>query len=204
MRYPVLIASVIWLVLPTTSPAQQLYKCIDSSGRTTYSDKACVRAPVAPSNTVAQIKPFNQAVNGKLNEALVGRILLQYLNLSDRNDYQAMCDLTAKDVTFSFNDTTKLPAKVVTGGRNKMCTMQKESAIKIEESGITMHAKMGKSQIAMNADNTQATAKYRSTTSFSLEGEELVTRECEHEKTLRVYGELVLFSNVVSNCKTSS
>lgn len=201
MRF-ILMFAVLALAVALVAEAAQLHKCVDGSGRVTYSDKACQHEPRPSVSANAGQQRVNKAINGKLNEALVTKVLLHASDLGVQSDYQAQCALAAKDIVFKITDETVASARVVAGRRAQICALQQDSATAIEDGGLKVAVKHGAHQISLNADSTQATAKFRSTTTFTLQGRRMMSTECEREETLAVYGDLVLYANVLATCKT--
>lgn len=203
MRILMMVFSVVALGAVPIVAAETLYKCVDGRGKVSYSDKACQREPRPPAVLKAGQQGVNKAISGRLTEVLVTKVLLHASNLGMQSDYQGQCALAAMDIVFKITDDTVSPARVYSGGRAQICALQRDSATTIENAGLKAAIKHGPHRISLNADNTKATAKYRTTTTLSMQGQRVMTTECDREETLGVYGDVVLYSDVVATCRTS-
>ncbi len=203
MRISLMFVAIVTLGVVPVGEAATLYKCVDGGGKVSYSDKACQRDPRAPVAPNAGQPGVNKAIDGKLTEALVTKVMLHASNLGVQADHQGQCALAAKDIVFKITDDTVSPARVYSGGRAQICALQRQSATTIEDAGLKVAIKHGTHEISLNADNTKAAAKYRSTTTLSMQGQRVMTTQCDREETLGVYGDVVLYSNVVARCTTT-
>ncbi len=55
-----------------------------------------------------------------------------------------------------------------------------------QDSGISVAVKLGTIQVTVNADSTEATAKFHQSATLSRKGQNLVTTQCDNEETMRV------------------
>ena len=201
MRLCLIFIWMTWLVVPVAEAAL-LQKCIDDNGRVSYSDKGCEQGP-KPAVAPSLLRPVNQAVNGKLDEALVNKVLQHAVQLTDRFDYRGQCALAAKDIIFRITDETSKPTQVYAGSRPQICAMQRDSMTLLVNGGLKAVSTMEPGQITINADSTKAVAKYRSRTTVTMRGEHVMSTQCDREETLSVYGDLVLYSYLNVKCKSA-
>ena len=208
--------------------AQTLFKCTDDKGHTTYSDRACQQAPrpkppaapraaastPAPAAPPAVAKaapavvPPTAAASGKadanvtkLTVAIVEGVLRRALELGDRSDHRAQCALAAPDLTFKLTDHSSNPAGVFSGGRREICDLQLQSAQAMQASGLSASTRLGKTDIRVNADGTQAIAKSETSTAISLQGQQMMTMHCTREEVFGIYSSKVLYQRANATCR---
>jgi len=193
---------------------QNLFKCVDDKGHATYSDRACALAPrpapppspraaptaaaTASTNTSAPVATENIT---KLTPAVVEGVLRRALELSERSDYRAQCALAAPDLRFQITDHSSSPATVRSGGRSEICAAQRESAQGLRDAGASVAPRMGKPDIRVSGDGSQATAKYESLIDISVQGEHVLTARCSREEVLALYNGSVLYKRVNAVCR---
>jgi hypothetical protein len=136
----------------------------------------------------------------KLTPAVVEGVLRRALELAERSDYRAQCALAAPDLNFKVTDHSNSPATVRSGGRSEICATQQESAQALRAAGASVAPRMGKLDIRVNADGTQATAKFESFTEISVQGEHVLTARCSHEEVLGLYNGSVLYKRLNKAC----
>jgi len=205
--------------------AQSLFKCTDDKGHTTYSDRACMQAP-RPAAPVAQrpatpppssaakaasaapaVPPPATAATGKaenitrLTTPVVEGVLRRALELAERSDYRAQCALAAPDLAFKLTDHSSSPASVYSGGRREICDLQLQSAQAMQAGGLRASIRLGKTDIRINADGTQATAKSETASTISMQGQHLMTLQCTREEVFGLYSGSVLYQRVNATCR---
>ncbi|UCU99502.1 DUF4124 domain-containing protein [Acidovorax radicis] len=203
--------------------AQTLFKCTDDKGHTTYSDRACLQAP-RPKAPMAQrpvasapsaaakaapaVTPPTAVAGGKvegnvtkLTVAIVEGVLRRALDLGDRSDHRAQCALAAPDLTFKLTDHSSNPASVFSGGRREICDLQLQSAQAMQASGLSASTRLGKTDIRINADGTQAVAKSETSTAVSLQGQQMMTLHCTREEVFGIYSGSVLYQRANATCR---
>lgn len=205
--------------------AQNLFKCTDDKGHTTFSDRACAlaprpAAPAAPrpappapavaakaasaaaptpaAPTVASGKPENIA---KLTAPIVEGVLRRALDLAEKSDHRGQCALAAPDLVFKLTDHSSSPAAVYSGGRREICDLQLQSAQAMQASGLRSSIRLGKTDIRINADGTQATVKSETASAISMQGQHLLTMQCTREEVFGLYSGSVLYQRVNATCR---
>ena len=205
--------------------AQTLFKCTDDKGHTTFSDRACALAPrpaaptaqrpaapapavavkaasaaatVPPAPTVAQGKAENIT---KLTAPVVEGVLRRALELAEKSDHRGQCALAAPDLVFKLTDHSSSPASVFSGGRREICDLQLQSAQAMQAAGLRASIRLGKTDIRINADGTQATAKSETASTISMQGQHLMTMQCTREEVFGLYSGSVLYQRVNATCK---
>ena len=205
--------------------AQTLFKCTDDKGHTTFSDRACALAPrpaapaaqrpaapapavavkaasaaatVPPAPTVAQGKAENIT---KLTAPVVEGVLRRALELAEKSDHRGQCALAAPDLVFKLTDHSSSPASVFSGGRREICDLQLQSAQAMQAAGLRASIRLGKTDIRLNADGTQATAKSETASTISMQGQHLMTMQCTREEVFGLYSGSVLYQRVNATCK---
>lgn len=215
-----LLATLAAAVTTSTASAQHMFKCTNDKGQTTYSDRACEQAPrpappaprPAPAAKAgpaagtaaaapAPAGPAKPESVAKLTPAIVEGVLHGALELADRRDYRAQCALAAPDLSFKLTDHSSSPAGVYTGGRAEICALQQESAQAMQAGGLRSSSRMNKADIRVNAEGTQATAKYESRAAISVEGQHAVTMLCTRDEVLGLYSGVVLYKRVTAVCR---
>jgi hypothetical protein len=216
---PLLLAALAAALSTPLAMGQNLFKCVDDKGHATYSDRACALAPrptppppsprPAPVPAAAAKASAPAAVPGiaasaptvtKLTPSVVEDVLRRAMVLAERSDYRAQCALAAPDLSFQVTDHSKSPATVHSGGRSEICATQRESAQGLQAAGASIAPRMGKLDIRVNADGTQATAKFESFTNISVQGEHVLIARCSHEEVLGLYSGNVLYKRLTRAC----
>lgn len=211
----------------TPAAAQNLFKCTDDKGHTTFSDRACALAPrpappvaqrpaapppapaaavkaasavpsAPPPPAVANAKPENIT---KLTAPIVEGVLRRALELTERSDHRGQCALAAPDLVFKLMDHSSSPATVRSGGRREICDLQLQSAQAMQASGLRSSIRLGKPDIRINADGTQATAKSETAAAISMDGQHLLTMQCTREEVFGLYSGSVLYQRVNATCR---
>lgn len=212
-KAPLVLAAVAAAFFATSAWSQNLFKCLDDKSHATYSDRACAQAPrpapppsprAAPAGAAAATKgtPPTATENlTKLTPAAVEGVLRRALELAERSDYRGQCALAAPDLSFQITDHSSSPATVRSGGRSEICAAQRESAQGLRAAGASIAPRMGKPDIRVNADGTQATAKYESFTDISVQGEHVLTARCSREEVLALYNGSVLYKRLNNVCR---
>lgn len=228
MREAPLVLAALAAALSTSSAlGQNLFKCTDGTGHTTFSDRPCApaaprptppapprQAPTAaPAAAKASTAPAANAATGpggakaenvtKLTPAVVETVLRRALELADRSDYRAQCALAAPDLSFKLTDHSSSPASVYSGGRSEICALQQQSAQAMQASGLRSASRMDKLDIRVSADGTQATAKSESAAAISVQGQQVLTMQCSREEVLGLYSGTVLYKRVTAVCRPS-
>ncbi|HET6829659.1 MAG TPA: hypothetical protein VFH35_13310 [Ramlibacter sp.] len=196
------LACLLLVGLGAALPAQsqQLHKCRDASGRVTYSDKLC-EAPPPPRPAAPAGPPPNQAAEGKLTVQAVEGVLRHAAQLGMRSDYQAQCALAAPNLSFEITDHSTTPVQKFAGGRSELCGLQRESARVILANDLVPSIKLGKIDVRMNAEKTQATATSESVTTLARQGQAVMVTRCVREEVLGVVGKEILYLRVVATCR---
>ncbi|BEP94658.1 hypothetical protein KW843_18615 [Acidovorax sp. sif1233] len=224
---PLLLAALAAMLAASTASGQNLFKCTDDKGHTTFSDRACAQAPrpAAPPSPrpspatapVAKVKasapsapPAAPAASSpkaenitRLTPAVVEGVLRRAVELGDRSDYRAQCALAAPDLSFKLTDHSSSPASVYSGGRAEICALQQQSAQAMQASGLRSASRLGKLDIRVNADGTQATARSESAAAISAQGQHVLTMQCTREEVLGLYSGSVLYQRVTAVCRPS-
>lgn len=212
---PFVLTAVAAAFFASSAWAQNLFKCVDDKGHATYSDRACALAPrpapppspraaPAPAAATAAAKASAPATTeniSKLTPTIVESVLRRALELAERSDYRAQCALAAPDLSFQITDQSTSPATVRSGGRPEICSAQRESAQGLRAAGASITSRMGKLDIRVSADGTQATAKYESFTDISVQGQHVLTAQCAREEVLALYNGAVLYKRLNNVCK---
>ncbi|MBT9512174.1 MAG: hypothetical protein IV104_07490 [Acidovorax sp.] len=208
--------------------AQTLFKCTDDKGHTTLSDRACALAPrpaapaaprpAAPAPAVAAkaasaaaaaatAPPAPAVASGKtenitkLTAPIVESVLRRGLELAEKSDHRAQCALAAPDLVFKLTDHSSSPPTVYSGGRREICDLQLQSAQAMQASGLRSSIRLGKTDIRINADGTQATAKVETASVISMQGQHLMTMQCTREEVFGLYSGSVLYQRVNATCR---
>lgn len=219
---PLLLAALAASLSASTASSQNLFKCTDDKGHTTFSDRACAQAPrptppaprpapatapvakASPPSATAAAAPASTAKAEsitKLAPDVVEGVLQRALELADRNDYRAQCALAAPDLNFKLTDHSSSPAGVRSGGRAEICALQQESAQAMQAAGLRSASRMNKPDIRVSGDGTQATAKYESKAAISVDGQHALTMQCTREDVLSLYSGTVLYKRVTAACR---
>lgn len=198
---------------------QNLFKCTDDKGHTTFSDRACALAPrpaprpapvaaAAPPAASKAALPLATAPGSRpaekinqLTPAVVERVLRRAVELADRSDYRAQCALAAPDLSFKITDQSSSPASVYSGGRTEICSLQQQSAQAMQAGDLRSSSRLGKLDIKVHSDGTQATAKSESFADISVQGQRVLTVQCAREEVLGLYSGSVLYKRVSAVCR---
>lgn len=183
-----------------SSHAQRLHKCVGADGKITYSDKLC-EGPPSPRPAAPVGPPPNQAVDGKLTAQAVEGVLRRAVQLGIRSDYEAQCALAAPNLSFAITDHSVAPAQKVSGGRSELCVLQRDSARVVLANDLVPSIRLGKIDIRLNAEKTQATATYESVTTLTKQGQPVLVMRCAREEVLGVVGKEILYSRVTADCR---
>lgn len=199
---------------------QNVFKCTDDKGHTTFSDRACALAPrpaprpapaaaAAPPAATSKAPQSLTTASGsrpaekisQLTPAVVEGVLRRAVELADRSDYRAQCALAAPDLSFKITDQSSSPASVYSGGRTEICSLQQQSAQAMQAGDLRSSSRLGKLDIKVHSDGTQATAKSESFADISVQGQRVLTVQCAREEVLGLYSGSVLYKRVSAVCR---
>ena len=204
--------------VPSVS-GQSLFKCTDDKGHTTFSDRACALAPrpaprpapvavAAPPGASKAALPVAAASGSRpaekisqLTPAVVEGVLRRAVELADRSDYRAQCALAAPDLSFKITDQSSSPASVYSGGRTEICSLQQQSAQAMQAGDLRSSSRLGKLDIKVHSDGTQATARSESFADISVKGQRVLTVQCARDEVLGLYSGNVLYKRVSAVCR---
>ncbi len=205
--------------------AQNLFKCTDDKGHTTFSDRACALAPRPAAPTAPRPAPPAPAIAAKaasatataptaptaasgkpenitkLTAPIVEGVLRRALELAEKSDHRGQCALAAPDLVFKLTDHSSNPAAVYFGGRREICDLQLQSAQAMQASGLRSSIRLGKTDIRINADGTQATVKSETASAISMQGQHLMTMQCTREEVFGLYSGSVLYQRANATCR---
>lgn len=219
---PLLLATLVAALSAPIAFAQHLFKCTNGNGQTTYSDRACEQAPrpappaarpapaakasapsaaTAATATAAPASPAKPENITKLTPAVAEDVLQRALDMGDRRDYRGQCALAAPDLNFKLTDHSSSPPTVYSGGRADICALQQQSAQEMQSAGLRSATRMGKLDVRVSTDGSQATAKYESAAAISVQGQHALTMQCTREETLALYSGAVLYKRLNAVCR---
>lgn len=183
--------------------AAQLYKCKDGRGEMVFSDMPCARAGKLGEPRRTNLPAAAQVGDGKLTQSAVSKVIQHAAALVVRSDHQAQCALAAPDLSFTVTDQSSAPPLVVSGGRSELCALQRDAARALEANKRRASPKLDKLTISLNADSSQASAKYDIITTITQQGRAVMVQRCAREDQFGVYGRQILYSRVSSTCRTA-
>ncbi|MBK6293140.1 MAG: DUF4124 domain-containing protein [Rhodoferax sp.] len=183
--------------------AAQLYKCKDGRGEMVFSDMPCARAGKLGEPRRTNLPAAAQVGDGKLTQSAVTKVIQHAAALVVRSDHQAQCALAAPDLSFTATDQSSAPPLVVSGGRSELCALQRDAARALEANKGRASPKLDKLTISLNADSSQASAKYDIITTITQQGRAVMVQRCAREDQFGVYGRQILYSRVSSTCRTA-
>jgi hypothetical protein len=189
------------LVMVSPHAAAQLYKCVGAYGKASYSDMPCPSSarPTEPRNAPPPLAV--KATGGKLTSEAVAKVIDQAAVLAVRADYRAQCALAAPGISFTVTDHSSSPPLVLSGGRSEICALQRESAHALAANGLHPSIKLEKMEISLNADQTQATARYEAITTLTHQGRRVLVQRCVREEVLGLYGRSILYAKAEATCR---
>lgn len=214
LRFPAPLLAVLGFVAlaPSAAAAAPLYKCKNASGQIVYSDTDCrtdlpkvtIRPPEPKKEAPAPAMPAAPAAPvarvDRLTTAVVESVLQRTRENSDRGDFASDCALAAPDLSFTMIDRSKSPEIKSSGGRDEICKLQRDSANAMRAAGLGSQSTITQLQIQINADGTQATAKYLMNTRILANGSSVMGMRCENDDTLALYDGKALFKRAWATC----
>ncbi|MDP2371771.1 DUF4124 domain-containing protein [Rhodoferax sp.] len=196
---------VVALMVALLSPdgMAQLYKCKDGRGEMAYSDMPCERSGKLGEPRRASVPTKVTVGDGKLTQSAVAKVIEHAAALVVRSDYQGQCALAAPDLSFTATDNSSAAPVIVSGGRAEFCALQRDAARAMAASNLRAGPKLDKMAISLNADSTQATAKYDIVTTISQQGRAVMVQRCAREDVLAVYGRRILYARANASCRSA-
>jgi Domain of unknown function (DUF4124) len=203
MRYCCHVAAALLLAALATQVSAQLYQCKDGRGEMVFSDMPCARVGKLGEPRRTNVPAATQMGDGKLTQSAVTKVIQHAAALAVRADYQAQCALAAPDLSFTVTDQSSTPPSVVSGGRSELCALQRDAARALEANKGRASPKLDKLTVTLNADATQASARYDIVTTLTQRGRAVMVQRCAREDQFGVYGRQILYSRVSATCRSA-
>ncbi len=136
-----------------------------------------------------------------LTPADVEKVLRRAVELGDGGDHEGQCALAAKELKFSLTDHNTNPKTVLTGGREALCDMQRQSAQVLQTTDMRSASSLDHLVVRVATGGKQASAEYDLMSTFSEGGQPVLTVHCARKDELVLQGGRIVFKRAVADCK---